>query len=111
MSAHEIMIYKSKWEGRTVQFTDAAEDLECYAEIGMKAVLLEARQDHPEVWVLFLDYAPFDAHNLPLEQSNYYDKNHNPCLTAREAGFYKARDTIYLSDPSSWDHYLTVVAS
>ena len=109
MSHHDAMIYEAKWKGKTVQFTATAEDLECYAENGMKAILTEAVEIDPDVWKVQLKFDAFDEHNLSRESSNYYDKNGNPCLTAREAGFYNPLDWTYLPEPSKWDLYLTVI--
>jgi len=72
----------------TVEFLPGVADLECYAETGMRAVIVSCRDVDNDVFRMGFDFRPFDAHNAALESANYYDKNGIPSLTARESGFY-----------------------
>jgi hypothetical protein len=80
------------------------EDLESYAEPGMRARILGASVNRDDVLRLHVDFDEFDAHNASLESSNYYDKEGQARLTARQAGFYKPQDDLYFtpSDPCAW---------
>lgn len=84
-------------EGRARTYL-SVDDLEGYAEAGMRATL---RPDHlqasEDMAVFQVDYAPFDEYNQAFESANYYDKQQKPCLTARQAGFYKPQETLYLT--------------
>jgi len=93
--------------GKTVVFNDKLEDLETtYAEVGMKAIVsgidFNIHNDDPTdnttvVHVIHVNYEPFEETNHLLMKANYYDKSGVPRLTALEAGWYKKRDTLYLS--------------
>jgi hypothetical protein len=79
-----------------VTFGKSIDDKEAYAEPGMRgrALSCTAVDSDGVVRVLF-DFEEFDAHNTPLESSNYYDKKQVPCLTAKQAGFYKPQEHLY----------------
>ncbi len=82
-----------------VVFSKSIEDAETYPEPGMRArvtgvLSVDADEDLLKIAV---DYGEFDSFNRPFESANYYDKQGNPTLTAREAGYYKPNDTLYLS--------------
>lgn len=80
-----------------ITFTAACEELEGYADAGMKAIVISvAERTNDEVLKITVDYAPFDAHNLSLELPNYYDKDNQPTLTARQANLYKPQEDFYL---------------
>lgn len=98
-----------------VEFKEKIEDLESYPEKGMRATVTGAVIDHEEydgdaVIRLFVDYSKFDAENASLEAHNYYDKNGEPTLTAREAGWYKIKDTLYVMANDDAEAYLTILA-
>ena len=80
-----------------VTFNAQIEQCEAYAEAGMKARIIGGRQNETDVLVFDLDYSEFDVHNQALERATYYDKAQVPCLTAREAGFYKPVEDVYLT--------------
>jgi hypothetical protein len=107
--------------GKEIEFSYRAEDLECYPENGMRARVLNVTEDKfhsdddGQVWVVTVDYTDFDSHNRAFESSNYYDKNGNPGLTARQAGFYKETEDLYLPAPAfhapdeMWESYFVVL--
>lgn len=78
-----------------VTFTPRIEDAESYPEGQMRARLTKGSNCHDQTVVLTFDYSEFDAHNLALEKSNYYDEYGRPTLTARQANFYKPIEEIY----------------
>jgi hypothetical protein len=85
-----------------VQFTGEVEELEAYAQEGMMArltkftVIDERPNPRDCVYRIDVDYSEFNAHNLGLEDSNYYNREGKACLTAREAGYYKAQDFLFV---------------
>jgi hypothetical protein len=105
-----------RYIGKVITFKPACEDLESYCEAGMKAkvtnisLMRHAEVEQDMVYLVKLDYTDFDDYNRKFETANYYDKLGNPNLTAREAGFYKSEDTLYLgsNDIFPWDNYFKV---
>jgi hypothetical protein len=89
--------------GSTVKFTKGANDLESYVEPGMRATITsvswdgEGKNESEAVFKLRVDFSKFDEENKQFETHCYFDKNHNPVLSAREAGQYEVQDTLYLS--------------
>ncbi len=86
---------------RVVVFNDIAEDYEDYPEAGMKARIKQVSFDRnhdvaDRCHRITFDYGEFDAYNKVRETSNYYDLEGRACLTAREAGFYKEVDTMFI---------------
>jgi len=80
-----------------ITFTDACEELEGYADPGMKAIVISAfEQADEEGLQIVVDYEPFDAHNQAIELPNYFDKAGNPTLTARQANFYRPQENYFL---------------
>jgi hypothetical protein len=82
-----------------IEFLPGCEVLERYPLPGMRARLNRAQhnQGDRETAVLTVDYTPFEAHNLTLEQSNYFDEQGVARLSAREAGAYKSVDTLFVT--------------
>lgn len=79
-----------------VTFKKGIEDKEAYPEAGMRGRILGVTpQSCGEVFAIEFDFSEFDAHNLPLESSNYFDKSGSPTLTARQAGYYSPQERIY----------------
>ena len=88
-----------------IEFATSCEELESYAEPGMRAQLCEMKNTGDGVLELVVDYTPFEAFNAQFEQSNYYDDNGRPTLTAREANFYEPRETLYVTADDPADKY------
>jgi hypothetical protein len=95
--------------GKVVTFTPKIEDMESYAESGMRARVVSidtqdthSSDKHDHVYKIMFDFSEFDEFNRRFESSNYYDKNGSPTLTAREAGYYKEQDKIYFGSPEIW---------
>jgi hypothetical protein len=96
-TAADITVLRRNLIGKVIEFTAGVADLEVYAEEGMKARVKGFRLIcEGEVVEMVVDYSEFEKHNEGFESANYYDDNGNPILTAREAGFYEPRDTIFL---------------
>jgi hypothetical protein len=64
--------------------------------------------DHDHVIKLTVDVGEFDRYNRQFESSNYYDKSGNPKLTAREAGYYKPVDSMYLDSNEDVDRFFQI---
>ena len=104
--------------GQVIQFTKNIEDFEVYAENGMRARIVNVIEDvhhdndhENQVHKIVVDYTEFDEFNKQFESSNYWDKNGQACLTAREAGFYKEVETLYFGSPELWpfEDYFTLL--
>lgn len=78
-----------------VTFRAGIDEKESYAEKGMRALIGVTNTSDAEVVSVRMDFSEFEAHNLPLESSNYYDSNQQPTRTARQAGYYKPQDDLY----------------
>ena len=85
--------------GAVIEFgPHVGRDVDVYAEPGMRARLKGFRfHEVYECEVATFDFSEFEEHNRPLEKAGWYDKDGNPTLTAREAGFYKPQDTMYVN--------------
>lgn len=104
--------------GKTIQFTSKIEYMEAYPEKGMRGriVSIDEQDTHMDdledhVYKILFDYSEFDDFNKSLESSNYYDRNGNACLTAREAKWYKPQEVIYFGSPELWpfEDYFTIL--
>lgn len=88
-----------------VTFKAPIEDCECYPETGMRGVVTGGRLKQDGVVQLWFDFEPFDSFNAALEKREYYDDKRQPTLTAREAGYYKPQDDVYLMQDHLLDDY------
>lgn len=84
-----------------VVFNKDIEELETYAENGMRARVVSAILKHDDVVMLRVDYSEFDEFNKQFETASYFNKDDgNPTLTAREAGYYIPQDSLYIDSNS-----------
>lgn len=80
-----------------VTFKPPIDDKECYLEPGMRGRLVLVTDKHDDIFKLQVDLTEFDDFNRQFESANYFDKNGQACLTAREAGYLKApQEDIYV---------------
>jgi len=79
-----------------VTFTKQIEDQEGYAEGGMRAHVLSSEVRHDDVCHLLVSYAAFDEFNKQFESANYYDRDGQATLTARQKGSYQVEETLYI---------------
>lgn len=93
-----------------VEFNKGIEDLESYADTGMRARLIEASPKHGDMNLRF-DFSEFDSYNQRFEKSNYYDKQGQPTLTARQAGFYNPVHSFLFELKEDSEPYFEVVES
>lgn len=98
-----------------VTFGPESDDWSTYPEVGMRArvVGVDRMQNLDDggfacVRVTF-DFVGMDEHNLPFESTSFYDKNHNPTLTAREAGHFKEQHTFSVN-ALDWSRAFTPVS-
>jgi hypothetical protein len=96
--------------GRVVEFGAGIDECESYIEVGMWGRILRITDCHDDCYKFYIKLDEFDEHNIPLETSNYYDKQGQARLTAREAGHYEPEDSIYLPEPAQWDKYFVIKA-
>lgn len=92
-----------------VEFKKAIEDLEGYAEKGMRATITGFDQMDKETLRFYVDYSAFEEFNLAFETPNYYGKTNEPTLTAREAGQYNPTDHFYVERSDAADMFFTPV--
>lgn len=78
-----------------IRFNSDAGSFEGYPESGMRARVLSALFAD-DCWSVQVSYEEFDTYNREFESANYYGRGGTPCLTAREAGCYKVRESLYL---------------
>lgn len=101
------LISTQSFIGKAVEFKSGVEDLEGYAEKGMRATIMSIKKSgsDDDVCVIEFDFTQFDEYNKQFESSNYYDKKNNDkaCLNAREAGCYKLHEKYYLYAGMNWD--------
>jgi hypothetical protein len=93
-----------------VEFGANIAEQEVYAEKGMRARALHFLDDGDDVVRVTFDYGEFEAHNLPLEPTHYFDTAGNPTLTARQAGFYRPQDAVYFDRNQSLENMLALVS-
>lgn len=100
-SIHDLANIK----GKVVTFDRDIVNWECYADQYMKARVVGYRYNtgndtEPSEIVhdIIFDFSEFDEHNQKYEQSNYWDKNGQATLTAREAGYYHPQESIYFGE-------------
>ncbi len=112
------MIDVTKLVGAIIRFNPDIYEMESYAEPNMQARIISVTNEdvndpdiNNHVYRIRISYAEFEDHNVPFETSDYYDKSGNPCLTARQAGFYSVKDTLYFPSPElvAWDKYFQVI--
>jgi hypothetical protein len=87
------------------------EDLENYAEPGMRARIIGSTLQHDDVVKLKLDFTDFDEYNKQFESANYFDRTGNPVLTAREAGLYTKVMDCYVMAYEEMEAFMTVTES
>lgn len=70
-----------------------------FPERGMKAWLTTIEKSiHDECYKLYFDFTEFEAENEKYFSADYYDFNSVPCLTAKEAGLYFPKYSVYFGD-------------
>lgn len=73
-------------------------DADTYAEPGMRARVLHAAKEDDDLFILTVDYGPFETHNRAFESHDWCGPN-GRLVTAREAGFYQVVEKLYLPSP------------
>ena len=83
-----LFILFSVNERRPVIFKESILDLESYVEPKMRGRIVSSQIKHDDCVEIVVDFTEFDEFNEQFETANYFDKDHNPSMTARQAGFY-----------------------
>lgn len=92
-----------------VTFKSGIDDKEGYPSANMRARIIGISSSDPDdLFKLTFDYDGFEGINIPLEPSNYWDKNKKPCLTCKEAGYYTPQELLYFDVPEPLDSCFTV---
>lgn len=83
-----------------IEFTDAIHEYDTDLDPRQRAVLYDIKVDSEDAnWVcheLFINLTDFEKYNDKFRSHDYYDKNEVPCLTGKEAGFYKNKTSFYI---------------
>lgn len=93
-----------------VTFKEAILDQEGYAEPQMRGRIVSSQIKHDDVIEMVVDFTEFDQYNMQFESANHFDKDHNPTLTARQAGFYNMTNEkiFFMVDAFNIDDVLEV---
>lgn len=91
VSFSEIEINFGEIKGKVFQCLNSIEGLEIELNDKMLGRFVSFRTNQEFVEVAF-DTTGFDEHNDLYAATDYYDKNGNPTLTAKEAGFWPKDD-------------------
>lgn len=89
--------------GKDIEFVKGIEDLDGYAECGMRAVVTNVHKIDDDVWRIDFDFTDYDMYNRQFESAYYYDRAGSPVLTARAANMYSVVDHYYFD--SNFDHF------
>ncbi len=92
-----------------IEFKKGIEDIEGYAEPGIRARVNGAEIKCDELADFSLDFCEFDEFNKSFETANYYDKDGVSRLTARQAGYYAPQDSYAFDLKGNADLYFEVV--
>ena len=92
-----------------VEFRKGIEEIESYAEAGMRGRATGICDDPDGDVRIQVDFTEFEEFNKQFEMPNYYDKMGFPSLTAHEAGLYKPTDAYYFYPKEDAEKYFTVV--
>ena len=106
MSMHDHLEAAS-WVGSVVRFEDGVLDDEVELEPGMIGHIVECQDMQDGVWKVLIDVRAFDDINEPLMTPDFFDSGQVPCLTAKEAGFWKSPILYFLEAPSTWRRAMT----
>ena len=97
-----------------VTFKEGIGEKESYAEAQMRARIVGmSRPDVDGVLKLKFSFPEFEAHNTPLESTNYWGKGDNGAkreanLTCKQAGFYKPEEDLYFDLVEIVDDLFTI---
>jgi hypothetical protein len=68
-----------------------------FPDKGMKAWFTDIVKEE-YCFKLYFDFTEFENENEKYFKANYYDKNNKPCLTAKQAGMYNPKYSVYFGD-------------
>lgn len=86
-------------EGMAVEFHGDVEGQETCIDTGMRGRVVGVSSDDGGLMRVLVSLSEFDSFNQPFERPDYYDKDGNPTLTARQAGCFPSNgiETLYVS--------------
>lgn len=99
-----------------VEFAKRISDAETYAEPGMRATVVSITPDVDNVLKLKVNYQKFETFNEAFESHNYWgvvSKGQDPSAaeyTARETGWYKVEEQIYLMADDEVEDFMTIIS-
>jgi len=91
-------LYQNLTEYRnvTIEFKDKISELETEFDPRMRTKILNIRIEHNDLIVLTLCDTEWSTYNDTFAARDYFDKQNVPCLTAKEAGYYKPTTSLYV---------------
>ena len=100
-----------------VEFTKGVEDMEGYPELGMRATILNAVDQHDDVMKIRVSYEKYDEFNKQFEGHNYWGVERNgqdpasATYTARETGWYKVEEDLYVMADDDVSRTMTLLSN
>lgn len=70
----------------TKRLADLADEFDANMKCDISAVAFEGSED---VYILYLDFSPYEAFNKTVAVPSFWDENRNPTLTWFESSYYK----------------------
>jgi hypothetical protein len=107
--------------GKIVKFKARMEEQEAYPDDMMYARVIGIREDEvsgdiadvDQVWEITFSYVGFEQYNDRVEKRNWYvykdGVDTKQLGSAKEAGYYKPTEGIYMPGPALWDEYFDVI--
>lgn len=99
-----------------VEFVKGIEDLEGYPETGMRATIIGVpAPGADDVMKIRVSFKKYDEFNKAFEARNYWgalSKDQDPSssnYTARETGWYKVEEDIYVMAEDDVEKYMTIL--
>lgn len=117
MKMSELKTLMQTGKGVDVEFAKGVEDLEGYPERGMRATVVAVSEPcADDVMKVRVSFKKYDEFNKAFEARNYWgvlSKDQDPSssnYTARETGWYKVEEDIYVMADDDVEKYMTVLS-
>jgi hypothetical protein len=98
-----------RYMGIDVEFTNRIEDYESCADRKMRARIVGIMVANEDCIKINFSYKPWEDYNRQYEQHNYYDKQGEARLSAREANVYHSTEWVHFEIDDAPTTYFAVV--
>lgn len=109
-TALDLLNQIDEFRGLDIEFKKEAEDFEGYTEEHIRGTIVNAYKKYGDTIVLVVSFEKFDEDNRQHETANYYGPN-GSTLTARQAGYYKVQEEIYIAEELELSGYFSLLNS